>query len=72
MLRHATSVQASDLVFAELAIFCSFEVAEILTQLIDNLPLTRCVSMRREYLSRVSSIFRLVFGARLKIETIKN
>jgi hypothetical protein len=29
-------------------VFCNFEVAESLTQLIDNLPSTTCVSVRRE------------------------
>jgi hypothetical protein len=29
-------------------VFCNYEVAEVLTQLIDDLPSTACVSMRRE------------------------
>jgi len=29
-------------------VFCNYEVAEVLTQLIDDLPATTCASMRRE------------------------
>jgi hypothetical protein len=29
-------------------VFCNYEVAEALTQLIDDLPATTCVSIRRE------------------------
>ena len=29
-------------------VFCNFDVAEVLTQFIDSLPPTTCVSMRRE------------------------
>jgi hypothetical protein len=29
-------------------VFCNYEVAQVLTQLIDDLPATTCVSMRRE------------------------
>jgi hypothetical protein len=29
-------------------VFCNYEVAEFLTQLVDDMPPTSCVSMRRE------------------------